>query len=140
MAEFLDELDGDFVVHTKTDADILSLVGAHIYPEEAPQGTDVAHIIYTMADGHRPKSHSGISSLTNLVLHVYAISTSQPSANRLARLIEEHWLATSGVVGAGTLVQVCNGGRYESGAWHAKNSSGIKLFHVRLVLKMLLGE
>lgn len=140
MAQFLDEVDGDFVVHTKSNADILALVGSRIFPEAAPQDTAETHIIYTQADGNRPKTHSGISSHTNLTLHVYAISMTQPGANALAALIENHWLATEGIVGAGTLVQVCNGGIYERGAWYAKDSSDEKQFFCRLVLKMFLGS
>ncbi len=138
MAWFLDQINGGFVVHTKTDADILSLVASRIYPDVAPQDTHLAHIIYTQAEGHRLKSHDGMDPNRTLALHVYAIAEDQPTTNRLAELLEDLWLAADHVDAAGTTVLVCNGGIVDSGQWYPKDSSDVHLFYKRLVLRMLL--
>ncbi len=138
MAQFLDEVNGDFVLHTKSSTAIETIVGGRIYPEAAPQGIKEPHLIYTQASGHAIKSHQGRSGVSDPVLHVYCIASSQPQANQLASLVEAHWLDTEGPVGNGTYVQVCNGGQYDRGQWFAIDSSDLKQFYVRLVLRMLV--
>lgn len=142
MPNFLDEINGGFVVYTLADTAIEAMVDKAVYPEVAPQDFAKPHIIYTAKGGHRIKSHSGPNAggARNLTLHVYAIGSSQPQANTLAQLIEDRWLATNNASAAGTLVQVCNGGQYDSGQWFPKDSSDEHLFYVRLVLNFLLGQ
>ena len=142
MATFLDQINGGFVAYTFGKSEIAAIVDKRIFPDVAPQDMADPHIIYTMADGHRIKSHQGINSggARNLTLHIYAIGVDQPQANLLAELLEDRWLAVDNVTAAGTLVQVCNGGRYDSGQWFPKDSSGEHLFYVRLVLRFLLGQ
>lgn len=142
MAEFLDEVTGDFVLHTKASSGIYAIVKARIFPDAPPQSPTYPYLIYTEVSGHRIKTHAGVSSggARHLTLHVYCVAESQPTANQLARLVEERWLATEGTIGNGTLVQVCNGGIYESGQWFAKDSSDVKAFFSRVVLRMLIGQ
>lgn len=142
MADFLDEIDGGFVVYTLADTAIAAIVGARVYPEVAPQDESQPHIIYTQASGHRIKSHSGPlpGGASNIALHVYAIGSNQPQANTLAQLLEDRWLAAVDVNAAGTLVQVCNGGQYDSGQWFPRDSSDQHLFYRRLVFNMLIGS
>lgn len=142
MAQFLDELTGDFVVHTRSNTDIANLVGsstaARIHPNMLRQGTTMPAITYVQTAGHAQKSHSGRTGCKHLILNVYAWSESQPEANQLAALLEALWLDTEGEIGAGTKIHVCNGGIEDSGSLEAKDSSDVKKFWVRLVLRMLI--
>lgn len=142
MANFLDEIDGGFVVYTLADTEIAAIVEKRVFPEAAPQDTSKPHVIYHKAAGHRIKAHSGPlpGGAQNLTLHVYAIGSNQPQANTLAQLLEDRWLSADNAVAAGTLVQVCNGGQYDSGQWWPKDSSDDKMFYVRLVLNFLIGQ
>ncbi len=142
MPNFLDEIDGGFVVYTLASSAIAQIVGKRVYPEVAPQDESQPHIIYTMANGHRAKSHNGPlpGGQRNMTLHAYAIGRSQPQANDLAQLLEDRWLAADNAMAAGTLVQVCNGGQYDGGQWFPKDSSDDHLFYRRLVFNLLLGQ
>lgn len=142
MAHFLDEITGGFVVYTLASQAIADIVATRVYPEAAPLDTTEPHIVYTMASGHRIKSLSGPlpGGAQNITLHVYAIGINQPQANQLAQLLEDRWLAVDNASAAGTLVQVCNGGQYESGKWWPNDSSDEKMFYRRLVFNFLLGQ
>ena len=141
MPQFLDEVSGDFVLHTKGDTAIAAIVGGKIYPEAAPQGALAPYLIYTQADGHRIISHSGAGAAGTVAIHVYCISQSQPQANALAKLVEDRWLNTVDQRLTGnTLVQVCNGSIHDGGQWFAADSSDVKMFYRRIVLRMLLGR
>lgn len=140
MANFLDEITGGFVVYTLADTAIAAIVGARVYPEVAPQDETNPHLIYTLVSGRRIKPHSGPmpGGARNMTLNVYAIGRDQPQANALADLVENRWLAVSNAMAADTLVQVCNGGQYDSGQWFPKDSSDEHLFYRRVVLHLLL--
>lgn len=142
MAHFLDERVGGFVVYTLASSAIAAIVDKRVFPDVAPQDTSLAHIMYTQKSGHRIKSHRGPlpGGAQNLTLDVYAIGRDQPQANALAQLLEDRWLAVDMATAADTLVQVCNGGQYDSGQWFPKDSSDDHLFYRRLVLNFLIGQ
>jgi hypothetical protein len=140
MAEFLDEVSGGFVVHTRASSAIDAIVSGRIYPDVAPQDTVAAHIIYTQVAGHRIKTHGGRTADRMLTVHVYAICPSQAAANNLAKLLETYWLAADYAMAAGATIKVCNGGVYETGQWFPKDSSDEHMFFSRLVLTMLVAD
>lgn len=143
MADFLDELTGDFVIHLRSLVGVANLVGAdtaaRIFPDMARQGAALPHIVYTQATGNALKSHAGRTGCRELTLHVYCHAATQPGARELANLVEPYWLDTEGLIGNGTKIHVCNGSIVDSGVEPAANSSDVKKFWVRLVLRMLIG-
>lgn len=144
MPNFLDELDGDFVKHVRSNASVAGLIGgdstgARIYPEMARQGAALPHITYTRAAGHSLKTHSGRGDgCETMVLHVYCWAETNSAANDLAVLVRNHLLDTEGMVGDGTIIHVCNGGIVDSGVVPSMSSSDKKKFWTRLVLRMLV--
>lgn len=143
MADFLDELDGDFVKHTRANSQIAAKVGsgnnARIFPAMARQGAPLPHIAYVQADGATLKTHSGRTGCKEMTLHVYCFAATQPESRAIANLLEPYWLDTTGPVGSGTKIHVCNGGIVDDGVEPAQNSSDQKKFWVRLVLRLLIG-
>jgi len=143
MADFLDELDGDFVKHTRASSAIAAIVGngtnARIFPMMARQGAALPYVAYGQADGETLKTHSGRSGCKTMTLHVYCMAATQPAARALANLMEPYWLDTMGAVGSGTKIHVCNGGIVDDGVEPAQDSSDKKKFWVRLVFRMLIG-
>lgn len=150
MANFLDELDGDFVKWLRANTAIATLVGsgtnARIYPGMARHGVAKPHVIYTQASGEALKTHQGRGDgCREMVLHVYSIADSFNQANQLAMAIEAlmNPLVDTGVdriVGDGTKIIVCNGGIVDDGVEPAINSSDTKKFWVRLVLRMVIKQ
>jgi hypothetical protein len=143
MADFLDELDGDFVKHTRVNSGIAAIVGsgvnARVFPMMARQGAAMPYIAYTQAAGNTHKSHAGRTGCKEITLHVYCFAAKQPEARALANLLEPYWLDTEGDVGSGTKIHVCNGGIVDDGVEPAQDSSDKKKFWVRLVLRLLIG-
>jgi hypothetical protein len=143
MADFLDELNGDFVKHTRASSGIAALVGsgtnARVFPLMARQGAALPFVAYTQAAGTTLKTHSGRSGCKEMTLHVYCFAATQPGARALANLLEPYWLDTEGPVGSGTKIHVCNGGIVDDGVEPAQDSSDKKKFWVRLVLRLLIG-
>ena len=147
MADFLDELDGDFVKHLRASSTIAAMVGsstsARIFPEMARQGAALPHIVYTQAAGSVQKSHAGRTGDKEWTLHIYCIGATQPSARALANLLEPYLNDIAGsadtVIGSGTKIMVCNAEIVDSGVESAANSSDVKKFWVRLVARFLIG-
>jgi hypothetical protein len=147
VADFLDEVDGDFVKHLRASSAIAALVGsstdARIFPEMARQGAELPHIIYTQAAGSMHKSHSGRTGDKEWTLHVYCFGATQPAARALANLLEPYLndIANSAdtTIGSGTKIKTCNGEIVDCGVEPAANSSDVKKFWVRLVVRFLIG-
>ena len=147
MADFLDEVDGDFVKHVRANSAIAALVGsgtsARIFPEMARQGAALPHIVYTQASGSVHKSHAGRTGDKDWTLHIYCFGANQPSSRALANLLEPYLndIANSSdtVIGSGTKIMVCNAEIVDSGVEAAANSSDVKKFWVRLVARFLIG-
>jgi len=126
------------VLRTKAKAEIETIVSSRIYPDVAPQDTVLPHLIYLQVDGQRIVNHDGPDNCRTIAMHVYAIAESQPTANELASLVEDHWLASNNSQAGSQRVMVCNGGIVESGQWFPKDSSDNHMFFSRVALRMLV--
>ena len=140
MPQFLDEINGGFVVYTLADTAIAAIVAKRVYPDVAPQDTQLAHLIYTQADGEQIVTHSGPDDCSRMTLHVYAIGVNQPQVNQLAKLVRDRWLNINHALTAGTRVLLCNGGIADGGQWFPKDSSDEHMFYKRIILRMLVSE
>jgi Protein of unknown function (DUF3168) len=143
VANFLDELDGDFVKHLRVNSQIAALVGsgtnARIFRQMANQKSPRPYITYTQSDGEIVKTHQGRGDgCKNLVVHVYCWSDNVNQANDLAEIVEPYLLDSEGPVGDGTKIIVCNGGIVDDGVESAVDSSDQKRYWVRLVLRMVI--
>ena len=150
---FLDELTGDFVIHLRTAPSvtigsvtlpaIADFVGAdqeaRIFPEQARFGVPCPLIVYTQVSGHSTKVLAGLDGSDDIGLHVYAYSSDPTQARLLATAIRQRCLSNDNAIwGEGTIVSVCNGGIIDSGTESARDNSDVKLFWVRLLLKMVV--
>lgn len=148
MADFLDELDGDFVKHVRANSSIAAMIGgqgtnARIFAEMARQGAPLPYIVYTQSAGSVHKSHAGRTGDKEWTLHIYCYGATQPAARALANLLEPYLndIANNAevAIGSGTKIKVCNGEIVDSGVEAAMNSSDVKRFWVRLVMRFLIG-
>ena len=148
MADFLDELNGDFVKHVRANSNIAALIGgngtnARIFAEMARQGAPLPYIVYTQSAGSVHKSHAGRTGDKEWTLHIYCYGATQPAARALANLLEPYLndIANNAevAIGSGTKIKVCNGEIVDSGVEAAMNSSDVKRFWVRLVMRFLIG-
>lgn len=148
MADFLDEVNGDFVKHVRANSSIAALIGgsgtdARIFPEMARQGAPLPYIVYTQSAGSVHKSHAGRTGDKEWTLHIYCYGATQPAARALANLLEPYLndIANNAevTIGSGTKIKVCNGEIVDSGVESSMSSSDIKRFWVRLVMRFLIG-